>query len=64
MLPIHNEPVYQRGKVIAKTDLDCTVELVGRNGFITVPWRMTIANNPVEIGDEIAVYLSFVEVYN
>ena len=57
-----NEAVPYAGKVTAKTDTGITVQIDGRLGVMTVPWRMVLSDNPVKVGDKVCFSISLLEV--
>lgn len=55
-------PKLLPGKLIEVTDIGVKVELKGRMGIIIVPLRCVITDKPLEVGQEIQVYLSYIQV--
>ncbi|MDR2892467.1 MAG: hypothetical protein LBV80_05215 [Deltaproteobacteria bacterium] len=61
---INNEAVPYKGTVTAMTDTGITVQISGRLGILTIPWRMVLSNNKVEVGQTVYFSLSLLEVMN
>ena len=54
--------IYIEGIIVNFDDCSESVELKGRLGFLKVPKRMLITDYTLEIGLEVAMNMSFVEV--
>ncbi|RYL88497.1 hypothetical protein EWI07_13605 [Sporolactobacillus sp. THM7-4] len=55
-------PKLLPGKILEVTDLGVKVTLKGRMGIIQVPLRSVITDKALQVGQEIRVYLSYIEV--
>jgi len=54
--------IYMEGIITRVTDGSVEVDFKGRLGHISVPMRMLITDYPIEIGQEVALNMSFLEV--
>lgn len=54
--------IYMEGIIVDFDDCSVSVDFKGRLGFLKVPKRMLITDYPIEIGLEVAMNMSFVEV--
>lgn len=54
--------IYVEGVITRVTDGSVEVDFKGRLGHLSVPMRMLITDYPVEIGQEVALNMSFLEV--
>ncbi|WP_313019334.1 CBO2463/CBO2479 domain-containing protein [Acetoanaerobium noterae] len=54
--------IYMEGIIVDFDDCSVSVDFKGRLGFLKVPKRMLITDYPLEIGLEVAMNMSFVEV--
>lgn len=64
MTAIINEAVQYKGTIKARTDTGVTIQLSGRLGVMTLPWRMILSDNPAEVGQTVYFMLSLIEVQN
>ena len=64
MTRINNEAVPYKGTVTARTDTGVTIQISGRLGVMTLPWRMIMSENPVEVGQTVYFSISLIEVRN
>ncbi|GGL56695.1 CBO2463/CBO2479 domain-containing protein [Sporolactobacillus putidus] len=55
-------PKLLPGKILEVTDLGVKVTLKGRMGIIQVPLRSVITDKSLQVGQEIRVYLSYIQV--
>ena len=55
-------PKLLPGRLVNVTDISAVIELKGRMGMITLPLRSLIADQKMEVGDEVEVYLSYARV--
>ncbi len=55
-------PRLLSGRLVRITDINAVVELKGRMGMLHLPLRSFITPKPMEIGDEVEVYLSYAQV--
>ncbi|MFT8362782.1 MAG: CBO2463/CBO2479 domain-containing protein [Sporolactobacillus sp.] len=55
-------PKLLPGKIIDVTDLGVKVSLKGRMGIIQVPLRSVLTDQALETGQDIEVYLSYIQV--
>ncbi|CBH22352.1 conserved protein of unknown function [Acetoanaerobium sticklandii] len=54
--------IYMEGIIVDFDDCSVSVDFKGRLGFLKVPKRMLITDYPLEIGLEVAMNMSFIEV--
>ena len=54
--------IYMEGIIVDFDDCSVSIDFKGRLGFLKVPKRMLITDYPIEIGLEVAMNMSFVEV--
>lgn len=54
--------IYMEGIITRVTDGSVEADFKGRLGHISVPMRMIITDYPIEIGQEVALNMSFLEV--
>ena len=54
--------IYMEGIIVDFDDCSVSIDFKGRLGFLKVPKRMLITDYPLEIGVEVAMNMSFVEV--
>ena len=54
--------IYMEGIVVELHDGSVAIDLKGRLGFLKVPMRMIINDHPLELGQEVGLNMSFVEV--
>jgi len=54
--------IYMEGIIVDFDDCSVSVDFKGRLGFLKVPKRMIITDYPIEVGLEVAMNMSFVEV--
>ena len=54
--------IYMEGIIVDFDDCSVSIDFKGRLGFLKVPKRMLITDYPLEIGLEVAMNMSFVEV--
>ena len=59
-----NDAVPRTGTVIEKTGLNLTVQIDGKLGTITVPWKLVISDKDVQVGAKVCFQLSLLEVIN
>jgi hypothetical protein len=59
---IELEPRLTRGIITALSDTAVTVSVVGRLGVITVPLRWVFTDKPLEAGQELEFYFSYMNV--
>ena len=55
-------PRLVRGKLVEVTEVGVKIEINGRLGMLSVPLRMVFNDKPLEIGDEVEFYVSYVNV--
>ncbi|MCC5909147.1 MAG: hypothetical protein JJT76_01750 [Clostridiaceae bacterium] len=56
--------IYMEGIVVELHDGAVSIDFKGRLGFLKVPMRMIINDNPLKVGQEVGINMSFVEVVN
>lgn len=61
-MEVELSPRLLPGKIIEVTQIGVKVELRGRMGILIVPLRSVITDKPLEPGQEIRVYLSYLQV--
>lgn len=54
--------IYMEGIITRVTDGSVEADFKGRLGHISVPMRMLITDYPIEVGQEVALNMSFLEV--
>ncbi|WP_352408009.1 CBO2463/CBO2479 domain-containing protein [Acetoanaerobium noterae] len=54
--------IYMEGIIVDFDDCSVSVDFKGRLGFLKIPKRMLITDYPLEIGLEVAMNMSFIEV--
>lgn len=54
--------IYMEGIIVDFDDCSVSIDFKGRLGFLKVPKRMLITDYPLEIGLEVAMNMSLVEV--
>jgi len=54
--------IYVEGVITRVTHGSIEVDFKGRLGHISVPLRMVITDYPLEVGQEVALNMSFLEV--
>lgn len=54
--------IYMEGIIVDFDDCSVSIDFKGRLGFLKIPKRMLITDYPLEIGLEVAMNMSFVEV--
>ena len=54
--------IYMEGIIVEVDDCSVSIDFKGRLGFLKVPKRMLITDYPIEVGLEVAMNMSFVEV--
>lgn len=55
-------PRLLSGRLVKISGMGACIELKGRMGMLTLPLRSLITPKPVEIGDEVEIYLSYARV--
>lgn len=55
-------PRLIKGRVIEVNDMGVKVEFLGRMGVLQVPLRMVVTDKPIEVNDEVEIYMSYVQV--
>ena len=53
---------YMEGIIVELDDCSVSIDFKGRMGFLKVPKRMVITDYPLEVGQEIALNMSYIEV--
>ena len=54
--------IYMEGIIVDFDDCSVSIDFKGRLGFLKVHKRMLITDYPIEVGLEVAMNMSFVEV--
>lgn len=55
-------PRLLTGRLVNVTEINVVIELKGRMGMLHLPLRSLITPKPMEVGDEVEVYLSYAKV--
>lgn len=55
-------PRLVNGKLVEVTEVGVKIEINGRLGMLSVPLRMVFTEKPLNIGDEVEFYVSYVNV--
>ena len=50
------------GKIVAITDMNVKIELKGKMGIVNLPLRAVITDKPLELDNEVELYLSYARV--
>ncbi len=53
--------IYMEGIITEVHDGSISVDFKGRLGHLTVPLRMVICDQPLQVGQEVALNMSFIE---
>ncbi|MDR7869356.1 MAG: CBO2463/CBO2479 domain-containing protein [Tissierellaceae bacterium] len=53
---------YLEGIIVEITDGTVSIDFKGRMGFLKIPLRMIITDYPLQIGEEVCLNMSYVEV--
>jgi len=53
---------YMEGIIVDLDDCSVSIDFKGRMGFMKVPKRLVITDYPLELGQEVALNMSYVEV--
>lgn len=56
------EPKLLPGRIIDVTEIGVKIELNGRMGIIIVPLRCVFTDKPLEVDDQVEIYLSYARV--
>ena len=54
--------IYIEGIIVEVKDGAVSMDLKGRLGYLKVPMRMIINDHPLQVGQEVGLNMSFVEV--
>lgn len=57
-----DEVRYMEGIIVEISDGAVGIDFKGRMGFLKVPMRMLITDYPLELGQEIGLNMSYIEV--
>lgn len=57
-----DEARYLEGIIVEINDCAVTIDFKGRMGNLKIPMRMLITDYPLEIGQEVGLNMSYVEV--
>ena len=57
-----DETRYLEGIIVEISDGAVSIDFKGRMGFLKIPMRMLITDYPLEIGQEVCLNMSYVEV--
>lgn len=57
-----DETRYLEGIIVEITDGSVSIDFKGRMGFLKIPMRMLITDYPLQIGQEVCLNMSYVEV--
>ncbi|AHB36348.1 CBO2463/CBO2479 domain-containing protein [Spiroplasma apis] len=61
LLDIDNIRLYQ-GVITSVDDVSVSIDLLGRMGSMRLPLRLIITNKKLIVGQNITIYMSYVEV--
>ncbi len=53
---------YMEGIIVELSDGAVGIDFKGRMGFLKIPMRMLITDYPLEVGQEVCLNMSYVEV--
>ncbi len=53
---------YLEGIIVEVSDGAVSIDFKGRMGFLKIPMRMLITDYPLEVGQEVGLNMSYVEV--
>lgn len=53
---------YLEGIIVEITDCSVSIDFKGRMGFLKIPKRSLITDYPLELGQEVGLNMSYVEV--
>lgn len=53
---------YMEGIIVEISDGAVSIDFKGRMGFLKIPMRMLITDYPLQVGQEIGLSMSYVEV--
>ncbi|GAA3656190.1 CBO2463/CBO2479 domain-containing protein [Asaccharospora irregularis] len=56
------EPRLLPGRIIDVTEIGVKIELNGRMGIIIIPLRAVFTEKPLEVDDQVEIYLSYARV--
>ncbi|TCU77493.1 hypothetical protein EV204_102354 [Tissierella praeacuta] len=59
-----DEVRYLEGIIVEISDGAVGIDFKGRMGFLKIPMRMLITDYPLEIGQEVGLNMSYIEVIN
>jgi len=62
MMKYIDEVRYMEGIIVEINDCGVTIDFKGRMGNLKIPMRMLITDYPLEIGQEVGLNMSYVEV--
>ena len=57
-----DEVRYLEGIIVEISDGSVGIDFKGRMGFLKIPMRMLITDYPLELGQEVAFNMSYIEV--
>lgn len=57
-----DEVRYLEGIIVEISDGSVGIDFKGRMGFLKIPMRMLITDYPLELGQEVALNMSYIEV--
>lgn len=55
---------YLEGIIVEINDGAVGIDFKGRMGFLKIPMRMLITDYPLEVGQEVGLSMSYIEVLN
>ncbi len=59
---IELNPILTKGKIVQVNDTAIKVDIQGRLGVVTVPRRWVFTDKPLEIGQRVEFYFSYMQV--
>ena len=57
-----DEVRYMEGIIVEISDGSVGIDFKGRMGFLKIPMRMLITDYPLELGQEVGLNMSYIEV--
>lgn len=63
-MDIDLSPRLMKGKIIEVTEVGVKIAFSGRLGVLSVPLRLVFNEKPLQVDDEVELYISYVKVVN
>lgn len=61
-MDVQIEPKLLPGRIIEVTEIGVKIELNGRMGIVILPLRSVFTEKPLEVNDQVEIYLSYAKV--